>query len=319
MNCWKILGIEPDADKKSIKIAYSRLLKVTRPDDDPEGFERLHSAYKAALKATDSTQASTILEPGSDIDLAISPEPAEVISPEETTSASDPTNPDSFSEEYEAEWNHFESLVDEAVQDQHSANVISSWENVVNSPLVTDLQFKDRASCYVFDVVSEKNVLSLESDTLYVDSGALNHLNAHFSWGANWNQLGERFSSSRLDAVLPFLDEEEKYGPPEEARPSALSRRANTITSLLAIIAGYLNLNLFMAVTILAIPSTINRVYMRKWQTQNYGRVIGGEDELIEKNKVILFLSLFVAMWLVLLSIYGIGWAISYLVNLVST
>ncbi|PWQ93689.1 RDD family protein [Leucothrix arctica] len=48
MDCWEVLGIEPRSDKKTIKIAYAKLLKKTRPDEDPEGFQRLHSAYKEA-------------------------------------------------------------------------------------------------------------------------------------------------------------------------------------------------------------------------------------------------------------------------------
>ena len=50
MNCWEVLGIEPYSDKKTIKIAYAKLLKQCRPDDDPEGFQVLHKAYKNALQ-----------------------------------------------------------------------------------------------------------------------------------------------------------------------------------------------------------------------------------------------------------------------------
>ena len=53
MNCWEVLGIEPKSDKKTIKIAYAKSLKQTRPDEDPEGFQRLHSAYKEALSWED--------------------------------------------------------------------------------------------------------------------------------------------------------------------------------------------------------------------------------------------------------------------------
>ncbi len=50
MNCWIILGIEEYSDKKTIKMAYAKLLKVTKPDDDPQGFKELHEAYKEALE-----------------------------------------------------------------------------------------------------------------------------------------------------------------------------------------------------------------------------------------------------------------------------
>jgi len=50
MNCWLTLGIEEYSDTKAIKMAYAKLLKITKPDDDPQGFKELHAAYKEALE-----------------------------------------------------------------------------------------------------------------------------------------------------------------------------------------------------------------------------------------------------------------------------
>ena len=49
MTCWNVLGLTPDADSRTIKRQYAALLKQTRPDDDPQGFQRLREAYEAAL------------------------------------------------------------------------------------------------------------------------------------------------------------------------------------------------------------------------------------------------------------------------------
>src|SRR5690606_23650077 len=46
---WSELGIEPTDDTRTIKKAYAKLLKQTRPDENPEAFQRLHQAYKDAL------------------------------------------------------------------------------------------------------------------------------------------------------------------------------------------------------------------------------------------------------------------------------
>lgn len=49
MNHWQLLDLTPDADERSIKRAYARLLKTCRPGDDPEAFQRLREAYEGAL------------------------------------------------------------------------------------------------------------------------------------------------------------------------------------------------------------------------------------------------------------------------------
>lgn len=46
---FNLLGVAADADERTIKLAYAKLLKLTRPDDDPEGFQRLNQAYQQAL------------------------------------------------------------------------------------------------------------------------------------------------------------------------------------------------------------------------------------------------------------------------------
>ncbi|MET1078627.1 MAG: J domain-containing protein [Pseudomonas sp.] len=49
MSCWAILGLRSDADERAIKRSYAALLKVHRPDQDPQAFQRLRGAYEQAL------------------------------------------------------------------------------------------------------------------------------------------------------------------------------------------------------------------------------------------------------------------------------
>lgn len=49
MDCWSVLELPEDADARTIKRSYARLLKTFRPDEDPEGFQRLREAYERAL------------------------------------------------------------------------------------------------------------------------------------------------------------------------------------------------------------------------------------------------------------------------------
>ena len=51
MNCWAVLGIDRTADTAVIRKAYKRQLLVYHPEDDPEGYQKVRSAYTAAMNA----------------------------------------------------------------------------------------------------------------------------------------------------------------------------------------------------------------------------------------------------------------------------
>lgn len=46
---WRLLGIAPTRDELSIRRAYAEALKTCNPEETPERWRRLHSAYRAAL------------------------------------------------------------------------------------------------------------------------------------------------------------------------------------------------------------------------------------------------------------------------------
>ena len=49
-DCWEILGLDAStATEREVKSAYARLIKKHRPDEDPEGFQRVRQAFEAAM------------------------------------------------------------------------------------------------------------------------------------------------------------------------------------------------------------------------------------------------------------------------------
>ncbi|MCF7533047.1 J domain-containing protein [Pseudomonas petrae] len=50
VDCWKILDLPARSDERSVKRQYAKLLKVTRPDENPVAFQQLREAYERALQ-----------------------------------------------------------------------------------------------------------------------------------------------------------------------------------------------------------------------------------------------------------------------------
>ncbi len=57
---WFVLGIEPTKDKKAITDAYRQKLRQTNPEDKPEEFKALRTAYEAALSFADQADTESV-------------------------------------------------------------------------------------------------------------------------------------------------------------------------------------------------------------------------------------------------------------------
>ncbi|MCW1883705.1 J domain-containing protein [Luteolibacter flavescens] len=79
---WTTLGLDPaGATERDVKRAYAKLLKDCRPDQNPEGFRKLHDAYQAALHQLQwqSYEREDVLVP---ISSEIAPDPDDATSRE---------------------------------------------------------------------------------------------------------------------------------------------------------------------------------------------------------------------------------------------
>lgn len=100
---YHVLGLDaPPEDRKSVKRAYSKQLKVTRPEDDPDGFMELRQAHDHALQVLKWKADREAKQPAyEEAKLAPleTPAPTEstqgpiVVEPEASTSAPEPAEP----------------------------------------------------------------------------------------------------------------------------------------------------------------------------------------------------------------------------------
>ena len=62
MSIWEVLGIAPTTDKAAIRHAYAQKTRTCHPEEDPEGFDALHKAFTAAMRAARQGVSMAVME-----------------------------------------------------------------------------------------------------------------------------------------------------------------------------------------------------------------------------------------------------------------
>jgi hypothetical protein len=80
MSPWEVLEVAPDADRREIKKAYSKLIKEHRPDDSPEKFQQIRHAYESMLDSLAGAAPQPSHFPAVDLTVDATPAPTPVLS-----------------------------------------------------------------------------------------------------------------------------------------------------------------------------------------------------------------------------------------------
>ena len=239
MSCWDILEIEHTDDPVSIKRAYARKLKKTRPDEDPQGFSQLHTTYKQALQGANINR-QTNPEPIRITELETTPShPIATRSihaqePDDSTRQNDPTTtleiPDPPTprsppvenipgrelisghlhedldlplEDLNQAWDRLTEAADEVLSNSTRANEPGSWSFLNDCDALYHFDFKSSYSDFLFGRLVYYNESNNGHNIL--TKPPFDYLNSIFRWIDNRTILEDNYGHEVVESVLALV------------------------------------------------------------------------------------------------------------------
>ena len=315
MDCWEILKLRPNSDEKAVKLAYSKLVKNIRPDEDREGFQHLHSDYKDALKVA-KTDAAKNRPKESDIVARLRTdqdfEDRSGESQTNTRGSISATAADQAIDNGHNKDNEYDDLIgklQDLINQPENVNKKKVWEELLNSSVLVDLQFRKSASDRIFCMVADALLNGSFPFNAKGGGVVLAYLNEEFQWESNRSDLLFRFGRKRTEAVLNSLEKKKVEWL------FWLIGSAGTLMMFVVIYLGYLGFPIIPVVLIAAVPGVFRRMYIRQWQHKRFGFSNGGDAEFLNGSVLGEYSLVYISMCIVELFFYGVGWALRLIVT----
>lgn len=127
---WVELGLRPTDDRRAVRRVYARRLKDTHPEDDPEGFKRLRTAYEFLLQMLGDEDAGVG-----------NPDPTTARAQEPVPSGSRQPPPMAEPDPFALHWARCQALVGKAsVGDAMDDELLTDLDVILKSPVLDHLE-----------------------------------------------------------------------------------------------------------------------------------------------------------------------------------
>lgn len=189
MNIWAVLGVQPGSDRETVRRAYARKLRITNPEDDPEGFKQLRQAYELAMRGADRRQVTADQEaprgaaPDPDVGAGV----GEAAIAQETSS----------SPEQAAMQAHADAMLAalQSSDPQRWRDAIAPLQDLLASPALDELELRRNFEHWLSHQIASH---APRSDCLIPDAIAF----------FGWDRVGYRIPSPAIAAILRRQDEQ---------------------------------------------------------------------------------------------------------------
>jgi tetratricopeptide (TPR) repeat protein len=184
MNAWDLLAIAPTVDVQKIKLAYAALLKRYHPDEDPEGFQKLRTAYETCLEEARRLKQSHR-------ENVVSPGPPLSPTDKKAPSAAYPDDGKPLEDSNQLVQSVMEEIAG-LYGDFHKRLEIGSWQRILDRDILQRIDVKSLLNVRLFAFVAEHPILPGEVCTL---------LDQRFNWSDQPIELSKIFQEKVVDLV----------------------------------------------------------------------------------------------------------------------
>lgn len=232
MRPWEVLGIQKTTDIKTIKLAYSKQLKLNRPNEKPQEFQILHEAYKDALKIAKQNNAQNLYHPKELNEVNLSHEPIF-----DNTDAVDNAHYSNFNfsiefsnpsdtvqtskNEFEIEFRKLIALTKDNIQKPSFQQTIEQWQTFLDSDYIFDPEFNFLLGTQAFLLISNYN-FEHPKKSQRVPSKILNYLNDIFNWHTHFDYLHQAAGKKQADKIFYYLKNSQNFNTETKAIYSLL-------------------------------------------------------------------------------------------------
>ncbi len=219
-SCWEILGIDEYSDLGSIKSAYAKKIKLSKPDENPSEFSILNAAYKNALRLTKNCNFADNQKSVKILNISLKDEDAEIngINLLEESEQHNGIIVFNNSPLFNEEDKYYDSnklkgdkkkLYNDLAEmlDHKKRNKLKEWKKILQNELFQDLRIKLEISHFLFSKFIELNRLFPNKKRIKV----LPALNTFFNWTEKRSVFEKKFNAYEVAAILNECDKTDFY------------------------------------------------------------------------------------------------------------
>ncbi|MAD74708.1 MAG: hypothetical protein CML20_07955 [Rheinheimera sp.] len=214
MSVWDVLKIQQTNEIGKIKTAYAKELKNCQPDKDPEGFQVLHQAYKAALHLVQKA-ASEVNKNDRSQQVDSSPTGEEPAPQTPNNEIERSPEEQAYIELLNAEYNRHVERVTVILDGNNTRNDPNEWRFLFHSDFILDSQFNAHLGMFVLDKILKINN-EFESLNRHnkrysqpnstVKGSTVKYLDGIFHWRGQIQSLRYFFGDDNTIKILNMLE-----------------------------------------------------------------------------------------------------------------